>query len=343
MAGNRFPTSRLPEGWFPMGWSHELKTGEHRALKYFNCDLVMWRGEGGGVAVQDAFCLHLGAHRGVGGKVVGDDLACPWHGWEWDREGRNTRIPYSTEGCKKQLRIRNYPVREWCGLIVAWYSDDQKEPSWEPPEVPEYGRDDFFDLHPFSDRVHRVRAHPQMPFENATDPAHMHYVHGNGTIPDFKGYSVDGHWFQSRVALVYGAGKKSTAFTPDGPVTSEIELNGYGVGLNVVRWEEPIPTVQVTGYTAVDDEFIDYYFSQACRRPEGSDRTQPAGVAAEFIKVQWKIIQQDFPIWENMTYLDRPHFASEEAKPYSALRRWAAQFYPEEDQAKLMTAAGIGA
>lgn len=324
-----------------MGWSHELEAGEHRALKYFNRDLVMWRGDSGGVAVQDAYCLHLGAHRGIGGKVIGDDLACPWHGWEWDREGYNTRIPYSAEGCKKQLRIRNYPVREWCGLIVAWYSHDQKEPSWEPPEVPEYGRDDFYDLHPFSDRLHRVRAHPQMPFENATDPAHMHYVHGNGTIPEFKGYAVDGHWFQSRVAVIYGAGKESTPFTPDGPVTSEVELNGFGVGLNVVRWEKPIPTVQVTGYTSVDDEYIDYYFSQACRRPEGSDRTQPTGLAAEFVKVQWKIIQQDFPIWENMTYLDRPHFAAEEAKPYSALRRWAAQFYPEEDQAKLMAAAGI--
>ena len=343
MAGNRnrFPTSHLPEGWFPMGWSHGLVAGEHRALKYFDRDLVMWRAGCGTVAVQDAFCLHLGAHRGVGGKVVGDDLMCPWHGWEWDTDGRNSRIPYSREGCKKQLRVRNFPVREWCGLILAWYSEDpEKSPTWEPPIVPEYGRDDFYDMHPFSDKIHRIKAHPQMPFENATDPAHIQYVHGSGEIPQLKSYRADEHWFQTVVAVTYGAGKPSTPFTPNGPIVADVEMNGFGVGLTVIRWTEPMPTIQVTAFTAIDDEYIDYYFAQASQRPEGSDRTRPSGLPAEFVKVQWKVIQQDFPMWEHMTYLDRPHFAAEEAKSYSALRRWAAQFYPEEDQAKMMAAAG---
>ena len=338
---NRFPTSHLPEGWFPMGWSHELAKGEVKTLHYFDSELVMWRGANGEVAVQDAFCQHLGAHRGVGGEVHGNDLMCPWHGWEWSQEGHNTRIPYSAEGCKKQLKIRTYPVREWCGMIVAWYSiDPAKAPTWEPPEVPEYGRDDFYDAHPFSDRLHRVKAHPQMPMENAVDPAHISYVHGAGEIPVQDSFFADGHWFQSNVFVTYGLGKERTRFTPNGPMRIKVEMNCYGVGLSLIRWTEPIPTVQPTAFTAIDGDYMDYYFCQSSQRAEGSTSSGPDGQALAFMKMQWKVIEQDFPFWENMNYLEVPHFAAEESKAYSAMRRWAAQFYPEEDQVAMMKAAG---
>jgi phenylpropionate dioxygenase-like ring-hydroxylating dioxygenase large terminal subunit len=340
-ARNRFPASHLPEGWFPVGWSHELAAGEVRSLRYFDRELVLWRGQDGVAYLQDAYCLHLGAHRGVGGRVTGNDLACPWHGWEWDGAGHNTRIPYSVERCKKQLQIRSYPLREWCGLIVAWYSPQvDKAPTWEPPDVVEYGREDFYDMHPFSSKLHRVKAHPQMPIENAVDPAHSHYIHGSGEIPEQDSFHSDGHWFQSNVLVTYGEGKKSTRFTPNGPVRALVEMNTYGIGLSVIRWREPIPTIQITGFVSVDDQYIDYYFGQSSACPEGADRSKPQGIPAEFVKIQWKVIEQDFPIWENMTYLERPHFAAEEAKAYSALRRWAAQFYPDEDRAAMLAAAG---
>ena len=341
MAGSRFPSSHFPEGWFPMGWAHELAPGEVRSLSYFGRSLVMWRGASGQVAVQDAYCLHLGAHRGVGGWVVGEDLACPWHGWEWDRSGHNTRIPYSAEGCKKQLRIRTYPTREWCGLVLAWYSPDaEKAPTWEPPAVPEYDRDDFFAMHPASGQVHRIKCHPQMPIENSVDPAHVRYVHGAGEIPEQVSFFAEGPWFQSNVKITYGAGRATTRLTPNGPVEAVFESNSYGIGLSVVRWEVPLPTIQLTAFVPVDEEYIDYYFAQCSARPDGADRTKPEGLALSFLQAQWKAIPQDFPIWEHMSYLERPHFAAEEAKAYSALRRWAAQFYPGKDRARMLTAAG---
>src|SRR5882757_1532261 len=135
----RFPTSRSPEGWFPVAFSHDVTPGQVMPLEYFNEKLVLWRGQAGQVYVQDAFCLHLGAHRGVKGTVVGDDLMCPWHGWEWSGDGRNTRIPYSSEGCKKSARITTYPTREWCGMVVVWNSHRSPDkPTWLPPEVPEF-------------------------------------------------------------------------------------------------------------------------------------------------------------------------------------------------------------
>jgi hypothetical protein len=54
------------------------------------------------------------------------------------------------------------------------------------------------------------------------------------------------------------------------------------------------------------------------------------------IDLQMKVIEQDFFTWENMKVLHAPNFAPEEAKNYSALRRWARQFYPNlEDGADM--------
>jgi phenylpropionate dioxygenase-like ring-hydroxylating dioxygenase large terminal subunit len=336
----RFPSSRLPEGWFPVGWAHELGNGDVKSLRYFDRDLVMWRGESGHIALQDAFCLHLGAHRGVGGTTVGDDLACPWHGWRWGADGHNTCIPYSAEGSKRQLKIRTFPVREWCGVIIAWHSHDDTPPTWELPEIPEYGRDDFYDMHPVSEKLHRVRCHPQMPIENSVDPAHVQYVHGAGEIPEQVSYFADGPWFQSNVKITYGAGRKRTSLTPNGPVKTVFESNSYGVGLSIVRWEEPLPTIQFTGFVPVDEEHIDYYFAQCSARQPEADKSEPRDLARIFLEAQWKAIVQDFPIWENMTYLERPHFAAEESKAYTALRRWATQFYPREDGDRMLSALG---
>ena len=39
----RFPFP-IPNGWFQVEWSHELKAGDVKPLKYFGKDLVLFRG-----------------------------------------------------------------------------------------------------------------------------------------------------------------------------------------------------------------------------------------------------------------------------------------------------------
>ena len=117
---NRFPSSHLPEGWFPMGWSHELAKGEVKTLHYFDRELVMWRGDDGEVAVQDAFCLHLGAHRGIKGEVRGNDLMCPWHGWEYDMAtGQSFLGPGAPPARAYEVRVEPGPDGRRPGPYVA--------------------------------------------------------------------------------------------------------------------------------------------------------------------------------------------------------------------------------
>src|SRR5271155_2516376 len=97
----QFPSSPYPKGWFIIGRGEELAKGQVKPLEFFGQKLVLWRGETGKVYLQSAFCLHLGAHRGIKGWVTGDDITCPWHGWQWNGEGRNTCVPYGGKQPKK--------------------------------------------------------------------------------------------------------------------------------------------------------------------------------------------------------------------------------------------------
>ncbi|MCB0943568.1 MAG: Rieske 2Fe-2S domain-containing protein, partial [Mycobacterium sp.] len=86
--------SMKPTGWFQVAWSDEIGLGAVHRMKYFDREMVAWRGQSGRLTVMDAYCEHLGAHLGFGGHVEGDAIACPFHGWQWDHDGRNVCIPY---------------------------------------------------------------------------------------------------------------------------------------------------------------------------------------------------------------------------------------------------------
>ena len=73
-SSDRFPFPR-PYGWFPVGRLDELPDEPVSSLRAQGTDLVLWRDDTAGDdesawRVFDAYCPHLGAHLGVGGRVV---------------------------------------------------------------------------------------------------------------------------------------------------------------------------------------------------------------------------------------------------------------------------------
>lgn len=59
--------------------------------------MVVFRTESGVANVFDAYCPHLGAHLGIGGKVIGDCIECPFHLWSFrSTDGECVKVPYST-------------------------------------------------------------------------------------------------------------------------------------------------------------------------------------------------------------------------------------------------------
>ena len=101
-------------------WSADVPTGTVQPLHYFGNDLVVFRGMNGQVSVLDAHCQHLGASLAHGGCVVKDGIQCPFHGWVWNGEGRNVRIPYESRP-NRVRRVRPWRVTELNDCIFIWH------------------------------------------------------------------------------------------------------------------------------------------------------------------------------------------------------------------------------
>lgn len=321
-------SSRYPTGWFQIAWSDEIAAGEIKLLRYFGEDIILWRSESGVLTAQDAYCLHLGGNIGVKGTVVGEEVMCPWHGWRWSQQGRNTDIPHSAQKCKPTLRLKTYPLVDWYGAVLIWHDLLEREPMWQPDRIDELEGDDYYPMLPACRVVHRIKAHPQMPLENSADLFHVIYVHG-GDVGDVISLEFDGPYAIEQLGINYGGDKPQGSWlTPDGQQKAVIHARMGGIGNTWLKHpEELIPAIQFVNVTPVDDTYSDYYFAMTSKRTDGAD--EPTGVERKMIDLQMKIAEQDFFTWENMKVLHAPNFAPEEAQNYSAVRRWSRQFYPQ--------------
>ena len=82
-----------PNGWLPVLESSVLKKSQILPIFAFGNDLVAFRSTAGKVTVLDAYCPHLGAHLGYGGRVINDKINCPFHGWIFNESGDCVHIP----------------------------------------------------------------------------------------------------------------------------------------------------------------------------------------------------------------------------------------------------------
>lgn len=129
--------------------------------------------EDGKARILDAYCPHMGANLGVTGQVVGNDIVCPFHGWQFDGEGKCTKIPYA-EKVPGFIKTTAWPCIEMNGSIMVWHDAEGRPPLWLPSDIKEINSG-AYKWHGSS--LHQVRAHIQEIPENGPDTAHLNYLH----------------------------------------------------------------------------------------------------------------------------------------------------------------------
>jgi 3-ketosteroid 9alpha-monooxygenase subunit A len=311
--GSRYPFPASPNGWFSVGATSDLTTGDVRPATYLGRDFVLFRGEDGLARVFDAFCPHLGAHLGVGGRVCGDGIACPFHGWRFDGEGRLVEVP----GLDRQPRAnaRAWPVCERNGRIFVWHHADGAPPSYE---VIGY-RPTESDWTPWDCNSHRVRVHVQDLTENIIDRSHFSAVH-DMSPPESDHFDVR---FEGSSMIV----EQSLKVTAVDVAGYEIQTTSTSCGPGIVAVEvsqEPIEMLTYITQTPIDDELTEVNLSF-------SMKTLPDAKATESIselnnRITNEQFTQDVPIWENKIYRERPMLTKNDG-PVAQYRRWFRQFY----------------
>lgn len=305
----------MPCGWFVLCYSDELAVGEVKSLNYFDKDLALWRGEDGKARMLDAYCAHLGAHMGHGGKVNKNNLECPFHAWRYDEEGKVTEIPYS-KMIPPQVRkpcVKPYHVTEVNGYIWGWYHPEKTEPTYELEAFPECSDPNWTD---YEKHEWIVYGPIQTIAENGADSAHFQYIHGVAGAPSYE-ITFDGH---CRTAVV-----EAPMGTPQGTVDGKISYGVVGPGQAWTRFEGICETLMVAGVTPItkDKTHIRFAFTQHKSTAEG-DR---AGLSKAMIKDICKQLDQDKVVWDRQKYVDQPFLCADDG-PIMDFRKFFNQFHP---------------
>ena len=325
------PFESIPNGWFAVAQSQELRAGRVLERRYFGREWVLWRAGAGEPVMQEAYCPHLGAHLG-GGTVQGDHLRCPFHGFEYARDGTCART--SNGRTPPRVRLRTLPLRESAGLVLGYWHADGESPSWEPPRIDGAG------FTPFKFLRRAFRGHPQEICENSSDLVHFGPTHGYVEPHAIAAPRVDGHvlrvdYGMHRSLDFLGMPKRSA------PLLFSAEV--YGLGFSRVHARMPSIGVEadlLVMPTPITAEQVELNFAARVKQP----RVPFLGLLLRelFVRGYTSDLMADVPIWSRKRYVPRPALIEGE-HTIVAYRKFAEQFYSPVEDAKPLVSRAAGA
>ncbi len=168
--------------WYPITRSEDLGYDKPEKAKVLGVDLVIFRDAQGDARVLSDTCVHRGGSLGgawSGGnapRLINGCVVCPYHGWEFDGDGKCQNIPSIGYGATPppRAKVDSYPVEEKYGIVFAFLGDLSEEE--RPPllNVEEYGQEGW---RANSILILEVDYNFERSMENGLDPAHNEFVH----------------------------------------------------------------------------------------------------------------------------------------------------------------------
>jgi phenylpropionate dioxygenase-like ring-hydroxylating dioxygenase large terminal subunit len=177
--------------------------------------LVFWRDDTGKVNCLYDKCVHRGVQFSKG-RVINGHLQCPFHGFEYDAQGRVTLIPANGRNTPvpERFRVHQYPTYEAHGFIWIWWGETPSH-DLQPPR--------FFDDIDSSFSYNKIYdpwdAHYSRVIENQLDVVHLPFVHHN-TIGRGGRTLVDGplvEWVADDMFYVYVFNRRDDGTPPRKP------------------------------------------------------------------------------------------------------------------------------
>ena len=306
----------IPNGWYAVAWSHDLRLGEVQRIYYFAEELVLFRTRSGAARVLSAYCSHLGAHLAEGGRVVAETIRCPFHGWQYDGlTGQCAEIPY----CKRvpsNAKVRAWEVMERNGMIFVWHHAEAKPPDWEVPQIPQLEGSEWSSPRTFE---FEVPVHIQDMAENNLDPVHFQFVHTMPAVPDTEIDFSEGGRFMHAVSY-------SQQETPQGTFDMEPHRDTWCLGMSSVE-TRGIPGVGLYMFSSTSP--IDRH-TTISRWTMTATQSLVDSVGSDWFDGMTKGVEDDRRIWSNKIHRANPVFC-EADKLLAEFRRWVTQFYSPMD------------
>ncbi|CAG5867225.1 unnamed protein product, partial [Menidia menidia] len=300
--------------------------------------VVVFRSQDDKAFVLDAYCPHLGANLAVGGRVSGNCIECPFHGWQFQGEdGKCVKIPY-TGKVPEFAKVRRWLSCEVNQQILIWFHCDGEEPPWTIPEVQEITNRQWV----YRGRAeHFISAHIQEIPENAGDIAHLNHLHTTGIVSgadlrhtnsktwEFLQHYWEAHWEPelepnthcSQMVIKHTL----TVFGWHWPLLDlRVVARQVGPGIVFLQFEHSflgrgLIIQSVTPVEPLLQRVSHKIFFQS---------NIPAPVPKFILKAECIQFERDVMIWNNKKYVAKPILVKEDSG-IQKHRRWYSQFYSE--------------
>ncbi|EZQ12270.1 ring-hydroxylating dioxygenase [Candidatus Acidianus copahuensis] len=161
--------------WLAIAFSDQLKEGDFRGVEVLGKEILIGRSRE--IFALDNRCPHRGGKLSSG-RMKDARIVCPYHGWEYDINGRLSIIP-STRLKPPGISLRRYEIKESLGIIWIKIGNPIYDVS---SFFPEYTNSNFRKIscgpYIFKNSAPRV-------VENLIDVSHFPYVH-SGLLGDLR-------------------------------------------------------------------------------------------------------------------------------------------------------------
>ncbi len=123
---NRGEGQGYQQCWYPLMLSENLEEGNIAGHDFCGGRVILYRDSGGTPRAMTAYCKHLGADLSVG-DVVGDDVRCAFHHWQYGPDGVCTTIP-TGDRIPPQARQVSFPTEEKWDVIWVFFGTEPLYP-----------------------------------------------------------------------------------------------------------------------------------------------------------------------------------------------------------------------
>ncbi|MCK6371205.1 MAG: aromatic ring-hydroxylating dioxygenase subunit alpha [Gammaproteobacteria bacterium] len=175
--------------WYVAAKSGDITFGAERPVKVqmLGQHFALWRDKKGQVQCISDTCSHRGGALGDG-RIRGDCIECPYHGWTFSGAGDCVRLPSLGPDARipDRTRVDAYPVQERYGLVHVFLGDLPAAERIPILPIPEYEDPAWR----FINLTLEWKIDYKRAIENTIDPGHNEFTHPThgflGTKDDYR-------------------------------------------------------------------------------------------------------------------------------------------------------------
>jgi phenylpropionate dioxygenase-like ring-hydroxylating dioxygenase large terminal subunit len=301
--------------WYPVAKAEEILDDKPLRVQILGLKFVAFRDSGDVARVLSDTCIHRGGALGKGwvrdGRVI-----CPYHGWQYESDGKCSMIPTYGKETKPPARAKvdSYPTQEKYGIVFVFLGDLPEEE--RPPvfEIPEYD-DEKWRVN--NTVVFEVNAYYERSVENGLDAAHNEFVHPLQGAPSV-GDTLRRHPIEieeippwgSQFLVAYAGGSKSedTKVLGAGEGSTRAGSGHYGPNTLITRiiFSEVKAFAQYFFEAPIDESHTRIFFVNIRSFMMEEDMDQ------KLIDMNMKIAGEDIEIIEALDPIRTPHCTTKE-------------------------------